>query len=57
MLGDCAHPQQAVGWFQARHEALMFVVTCMVWYWDNGDTSQGDVAFAGEGQEKSLGRD
>lgn len=58
MLGDRAHPQQAMGWFPVRHEAPVFAVTikCMAWCQVNSDTSQGDVVFAGKGQQYPWGR-
>ncbi|XP_049757080.1 galactoside alpha-(1,2)-fucosyltransferase 1 [Elephas maximus indicus] len=59
VVGDRAYLQQAMDWFRARHEAPIFVVTSngMEWCQENIDTSQGDVIFAGNGQEGSPGRD
>nr|XP_044989880.1 galactoside alpha-(1,2)-fucosyltransferase 1 [Jaculus jaculus] len=59
VVGDRAYLQQAMDWFRARHEAPIFVVTSngMKWCWDNIDTSQGDVVFAGNGQEGTPGKD
>ncbi|XP_073082228.1 galactoside alpha-(1,2)-fucosyltransferase 1 isoform X3 [Manis javanica] len=59
VVGDGAYLQQAMDWFRARHKAPMFVVTSngMEWCRENIDTSQGDVTFAGDGQEGSPGKD
>ncbi|XP_054444380.1 galactoside alpha-(1,2)-fucosyltransferase 1 [Pteronotus mesoamericanus] len=59
VVGDGAYLQQAMDWFRARHEAPIFVVTSngMAWCRENINTSQGDVIFAGDGQEGSPGRD
>ncbi|XP_036993850.2 galactoside alpha-(1,2)-fucosyltransferase 1 [Artibeus jamaicensis] len=59
VVGDRAYLQQAMDWFRARHKAPIFVVTSngMEWCRQNIDTSQGDVIFAGDGQEGSPGRD
>uniref|UniRef100_A0A8C9DD52 L-Fucosyltransferase n=1 Tax=Prolemur simus TaxID=1328070 RepID=A0A8C9DD52_PROSS len=59
VVGDQAYLQQAMDWFRARHEAPIFVVTSngMEWCRKNIDTSQGDVIFAGNGQEGAPGKD
>nr|XP_010945223.2 galactoside alpha-(1,2)-fucosyltransferase 1 isoform X1 [Camelus bactrianus] len=59
VVGDRSYLQQAMDWFRARHEAPIFVVTSngMGWCRKNIDTSQGDVIFAGNGQEDAPGKD
>ncbi|XP_003801604.2 galactoside 2-alpha-L-fucosyltransferase 1 isoform X2 [Otolemur garnettii] len=59
VVGDQAYLQQAMDWFRARYEAPIFVVTSngMEWCRENIDTSQGDVFFAGNGQEGAPGQD
>ncbi|XP_057390814.1 galactoside alpha-(1,2)-fucosyltransferase 1 isoform X4 [Balaenoptera acutorostrata] len=59
VVGDRAYLQQAMDWFRARHEAPIFVVTSngMEWCRENIDTSRGDVIFAGDGQERTPGKD
>lgn len=59
VVGDRAYLRQAMNWFRARHKAPIFVVTSngMEWCRENIDASQGDVVFAGDGQEASPGKD
>nr|XP_005589864.1 PREDICTED: galactoside 2-alpha-L-fucosyltransferase 1 [Macaca fascicularis]XP_005589867.1 PREDICTED: galactoside 2-alpha-L-fucosyltransferase 1 [Macaca fascicularis]XP_015297258.1 PREDICTED: galactoside 2-alpha-L-fucosyltransferase 1 [Macaca fascicularis] len=59
VVGDSAYLRQAMDWFRARHEAPVFVVTSngMEWCKENIDTSQGDVTFAGDGQEATPWKD
>ncbi|XP_019596989.2 galactoside alpha-(1,2)-fucosyltransferase 1 isoform X2 [Rhinolophus sinicus] len=59
VVGDGVYLQQAMDWFRARHEAPIFVVTSngMGWCRENINTSQGDVIFAGDGQEESPEKD
>ncbi|XP_037675106.1 galactoside alpha-(1,2)-fucosyltransferase 1 [Choloepus didactylus] len=59
VVGDRAYLQQAMDWFRAQHKDPIFVVTSngMEWCRENINTSQGDVIFAGNGQEASPGKD
>ncbi|KAM8788074.1 galactoside alpha-(1,2)-fucosyltransferase 1 [Rhynchonycteris naso] len=59
VVGNSAYLQQAMDWFRARHETPIFVVTSngMEWCRENINTSQGDVIFAGDGQEGSPEND
>uniref|UniRef100_K7FDP4 L-Fucosyltransferase n=1 Tax=Pelodiscus sinensis TaxID=13735 RepID=K7FDP4_PELSI len=59
VVADKAYLDKAMGYFRARYQEPVFVVTSngMDWCRENIDASRGDVYFSGDGKESSPGRD
>ncbi|XP_019406626.1 PREDICTED: galactoside 2-alpha-L-fucosyltransferase 2-like [Crocodylus porosus] len=59
VVADRAYLEKAMGYFRAKYEEPVFVVTSngMDWCRKNIDASRGDVYFAGDGKELFPGRD
>ncbi|XP_044844873.1 galactoside alpha-(1,2)-fucosyltransferase 2-like isoform X1 [Mauremys mutica] len=59
VVADKAYLEKAMGYFRAKYQEPVFVVTSngMEWCRENIDTSRGDVYFSGDGKESSPGRD
>ncbi|KAM7134469.1 galactoside alpha-(1,2)-fucosyltransferase 2-like [Macrochelys suwanniensis] len=59
VVADKAYLEKAMGYFRAKYQEPVFVVTSngMEWCWENIDASRGDVYFSGDGKESSPGRD
>uniref|UniRef100_A0A8C0IK97 L-Fucosyltransferase n=2 Tax=Chelonoidis abingdonii TaxID=106734 RepID=A0A8C0IK97_CHEAB len=59
VVADKAYLEKAIGYFRAKYQEPVFVVTSngMEWCRENIDASQGDVYFSGDGRESSPGRD
>ncbi|KAH1181184.1 hypothetical protein KIL84_002118 [Mauremys mutica] len=59
VVADKAYLEKAMGYFRAKYQEPVFVVTSngMEWCQENIDASRGDVYFSGDGKESSLGRD
>ncbi|XP_074873001.1 galactoside alpha-(1,2)-fucosyltransferase 2-like [Carettochelys insculpta] len=59
VVADKAYLEKAMGYFRAKYQEPVFVVTSngMDWCRENIDTSRGDVYFSGDGKESSPGRD
>nr|XP_023968876.2 galactoside alpha-(1,2)-fucosyltransferase 2-like isoform X3 [Chrysemys picta bellii] len=59
VLADQAYLEKAMGYFRAKYQEPVFVVTSngMEWCRENIDASRGDVYFSGDGKESSPGRD
>ncbi|XP_030400875.1 galactoside 2-alpha-L-fucosyltransferase 2-like [Gopherus evgoodei] len=59
VVADKAYLEKAMGYFRAKYQEPVFVVTSngMDWCRENIDASRGDVYFSGEGKESSPGRD
>ncbi|KAM7134170.1 galactoside alpha-(1,2)-fucosyltransferase 2-like [Macrochelys suwanniensis] len=59
VVADKAYLEKAMGYFRAKYQEPVFVVTSngMKWCRENIDASQGDVYFSGDGKESSPGRD
>ncbi|EMP42229.1 Galactoside 2-alpha-L-fucosyltransferase 2 [Chelonia mydas] len=58
-VADKAYLEKAMGYFRAKYQEPVFVVTSngMEWCRENIDASWGDVYFSGDGKESSPGRD
>ncbi|XP_050783907.1 galactoside alpha-(1,2)-fucosyltransferase 2-like [Gopherus flavomarginatus] len=59
VVADKAYLEKAMGYFRAKYQEPVFVVTSngMEWCRENIDASWGDVYFSGDGKESSPGRD
>ncbi|XP_074926845.1 galactoside alpha-(1,2)-fucosyltransferase 2-like isoform X1 [Chelonoidis abingdonii] len=59
VVADKAYLEKAMGYFRAKYQEPIFVVTSngMEWCRENIDASRGDVYFSGDGKESSPGRD
>uniref|UniRef100_A0A674K8F3 L-Fucosyltransferase n=1 Tax=Terrapene triunguis TaxID=2587831 RepID=A0A674K8F3_9SAUR len=59
VVADKAYLEKAMGYFRAKYQELVFVVTSngMEWCRENIDASRGDVYFSGDRKESSPGRD
>ncbi|XP_050783687.1 galactoside alpha-(1,2)-fucosyltransferase 2-like [Gopherus flavomarginatus] len=59
VVADKAYLEKAMGYFRAKYQEPVFVVTSngMEWCRENIDISRGDVYFSGDGKESSPGRD
>nr|XP_048688458.1 galactoside alpha-(1,2)-fucosyltransferase 2-like [Caretta caretta] len=59
VVADKAYLEKAMGYFRAKYQEPVFVVTSngMEWCRKNIDASRGDVYFSGDGKESSPGRD
>ncbi|XP_039366009.1 galactoside alpha-(1,2)-fucosyltransferase 2-like isoform X1 [Mauremys reevesii] len=59
VVADKAYLEKAMGYFRAKYQEPVFVVTSngMEWCQENIDASRGDVYFSGDGKESSPGRD
>ncbi|CAM5173944.1 unnamed protein product [Eretmochelys imbricata] len=59
VVADKGYLEKAMGYFRAKYQEPVFVVTSngMEWCRENIDTSRGDVYFSGDGKESSPGRD
>ncbi|XP_039366034.1 galactoside alpha-(1,2)-fucosyltransferase 2-like [Mauremys reevesii] len=59
VVADKAYLEKAMGYFRAKYQEPVFVVTSngMEWCRENIDASRGDVYFSGDGKESSPGRD
>ncbi|XP_065427143.1 galactoside alpha-(1,2)-fucosyltransferase 2 isoform X2 [Chrysemys picta bellii] len=59
VLADQAYLEKAMGYFRAKYQEPVFVVTSngMEWCRENINASRGDVYFSGDGKESSPGRD
>ncbi|CAM4618465.1 galactoside alpha-(1,2)-fucosyltransferase 2-like [Lepidochelys kempii] len=59
VVADKAYLEKAMGYFRAKYQEPVFVVTSngMEWCRENIDTSRGDVYFSGDGKESSPGGD
>ncbi|XP_039366016.1 galactoside alpha-(1,2)-fucosyltransferase 2-like [Mauremys reevesii] len=59
VVADKAYLEKAMGYFRAKYQEPVFVVTSngMEWCRENIDASRGDVYFLGDGKESSPGRD
>ncbi|XP_044844841.1 galactoside alpha-(1,2)-fucosyltransferase 2-like isoform X3 [Mauremys mutica] len=59
VVADKAYLEKAMGYFRAKYQEPVFVVTSngMEWCRENIDASRGDVYFSGDGIESSPGRD
>ncbi|CAM5174007.1 unnamed protein product [Eretmochelys imbricata] len=59
VVADKAYLEKAMGYFRAKYQEPVFVVTSngMEWCRENIDASRGDVYFSGDGKESSHGRD
>ncbi|XP_032662334.1 galactoside alpha-(1,2)-fucosyltransferase 2-like [Chelonoidis abingdonii] len=59
VVADKAYLEKAIGYFRAKYQEPVFVVTSngMEWCRENIDASRGDVYFSGDGKESSPGRD
>nr|XP_014432272.1 galactoside 2-alpha-L-fucosyltransferase 2-like [Pelodiscus sinensis] len=59
VVADKAYLDKAMGYFRAKYQEPVFVVTSngMDWCRENIDASRGDVYFSGDGKESSPGRD
>ncbi|XP_075773708.1 galactoside alpha-(1,2)-fucosyltransferase 2-like [Pelodiscus sinensis] len=59
VVADKAYLDKAMGYFRAKYQEPVFVVTSngMDWCRENIDASRGDVHFSGDGKESSPGRD
>ncbi|XP_044844847.1 galactoside alpha-(1,2)-fucosyltransferase 2-like isoform X2 [Mauremys mutica] len=59
VVADKAYLEKAMGYFRAKYQEPVFVVTSngMEWCRENIDASRGDVYFSGDGMELSPGRD
>ncbi|XP_065427100.1 galactoside alpha-(1,2)-fucosyltransferase 2-like isoform X2 [Chrysemys picta bellii] len=59
VVADKAYLEKAMGYFRAKYQEPVFVVTSngMEWCRENIDASRGDVYFSGDGKESSPGKD
>nr|XP_032662308.1 galactoside 2-alpha-L-fucosyltransferase 2-like [Chelonoidis abingdonii] len=59
VVADKAYLEKAMGYFWAKYQEPVFVVTSngMQWCWENIDASRGNMYFSGDGKELSPGRD
>ncbi|CAM4673091.1 unnamed protein product [Lepidochelys olivacea] len=59
VVADKAYLEKAMGYFRAKYQEPVFVVTSngMEWCRENINASWGDVYFSGDGKESSPGRD